>query len=421
MPGNLFTNYFLTEGIKATAEWRAYISDSTAFAAFRNGVRQRYDALSGSEGPNEAVTEQELIRPVLDLLGWADYLPQQGTTRNEDIPDYLLFTDAASKERAAGRANSEERFRDAIVVEESKRFGLSLDARDRDDGRQSRTPHGQILRYLSTADIESESRIRWGFLTNGGLWRLYDYRARPRATGYFEADLGEMLESGGEDGLRLFYLLFRRDSFTPQQGATTSFLEAALAQGRRYEEKVAQDLSSVVFERVFPKLVQALADGTGEDLSRVRHAALILLYRLLFVLYAEDRGLLPVNDPRYEDYGLRKPVRDHVAHRMQGLKKASPLSVGLDPDIRVGRDVVGGLHDIPEPAQPTTYVCKLRLDGLQPPTLFADQAFQLFGNDLRQFVVEAFGEDAVANPPDDQLLEATGVEPGGIAATFAPL
>ncbi len=318
MPGNLFTNYFLTEGIKATAEWRASISDSTAFAVFRDGVGQCYDALSDSEGPNEAVTEQELIRPVLELLGWADYLPQQGTTRNEDIPDYLLFTDAVSKERAAGRTNPEERFRDAIVVEESKRFGLSLDARDRDAGRQSKTPHGQILRYLSTADIELESRIRWGFLTNGGLWRLYDYRARPRATGYFEVDLGEMLESGGEDGLRLFYLLFRRDSFTPQQGATTSFLEAALAQGRRYEEEVAQDLSSVVFERVFPKLVQALADATGDDLSRVRHAALILLYRLLFVLYAEDRGLLPVNDPRYEDYGLRKPVRDHVAHRMQG-------------------------------------------------------------------------------------------------------
>ena len=156
MPGNLFTNYFQTEGIKATAEWRTSISDSTAFAAFREGIRQRYDALSGSGGPNEAVTEQELIRPVLELLGWADYLPQQGATRNEDIPDYLLFTDAASKERAAGRTIPEDRFRDAIVVEESKRFGLSLDARDRDTGRQSRTPHGQILRYLSTADIESE-------------------------------------------------------------------------------------------------------------------------------------------------------------------------------------------------------------------------------------------------------------------------
>ena len=48
----------------------------------------------------------------------------------------------------------------------------------------------------------------------------------------------------------------------------------------------------------------------------MRQAALIFLYRLLFVLYAEDRGLLPVNDTRYDDYGLRKPVRDDVADRM---------------------------------------------------------------------------------------------------------
>ena len=48
----------------------------------------------------------------------------------------------------------------------------------------------------------------------------------------------------------------------------------------------------------------------------MRQAALIFLYRLLFVLYAEDRGLLPVNDLRYDDYGLRKPVRDDVADRM---------------------------------------------------------------------------------------------------------
>ena len=47
----------------------------------------------------------------------------------------------------------------------------------------------------------------------------------------------------------------------------------------------------------------------------IREAALIFLYRLLFVLYAEDRGLLPVNDAAYDDYGLRKRVRDDVARR----------------------------------------------------------------------------------------------------------
>ena len=80
---------------------------------------------------------------------------------------------------------------------------------------------------------------------------------------------------------------------------------------------MAQDLSSVVFERAFPTLVGALADASGASLADVRHAALIFLYRLLFVLYAEDRGLLPVNDSRYDDYGLRKRVRDDVARRMR--------------------------------------------------------------------------------------------------------
>ena len=240
-----------------------------------DGVRQRYNTLSQTTAPNEAVTEQELIHPVLELLGWADYLPQQGAAGNEDIPDLLLFADAGSKTRAAARSNANERYRDAVVVEESKRFRLPLDTRDASSSNRSRTPHGQILRYLSTAETVSENRIRWGILTNGGVWRLYDYRARPRATAYFEADLGKMLESGDEDGLRLFYLLFRRDSVTPQQGATTSFLETALAEGRRYEEKVAKDLSSVVFERVFPKLVEALASASGAELSDVRHGALI--------------------------------------------------------------------------------------------------------------------------------------------------
>ena len=263
------------------------------------------------------MTEQDLIRPVLELLGWADYLPQQGAAGHEDVPDHLLFADAASKARATGRGNSDDRFQDALVVQESKRFGLALDQRDRTDGLRGGTPHGQMLRYLTSADVASEGRIRFGILTNGSVWRLYDRRARPRASGFFEIDVADVLRPGNEDALRTFLLLFGRASFTVQGTATRTFLEAALAEGRRYEESVAQDLSSVVFERVFPRLVAAIADAAGADsLTDVRAAALIFLYRVLFVLYAEDRGLLPVNDARYDDYGLRKRVREDVARRM---------------------------------------------------------------------------------------------------------
>ena len=316
MTGQLFTHYFLTDGIKTTPQWQASLDDPEAFAAFRKELTQRYETLTRSADPNEAVTEQDLIRPVLELLGWTDYLPQQGTAGQEDIPDHLLFADAGSKERATAERNAGARARYATAVEESKRFGLSLDERDKETGFHARSPHSQILRYLATAEIESESRVRWGILTNGGVWRLYDYRARPRASGYFEADLADLLAPGNEDGLRLFHLLFRRSSFTPQEGAPDSFLETALTEGRRYEEQVAHDLSGVVFESVFPQLVQALADESRACLPEVHKAALIFLYRLLFVLYAEDRGLLPVNDARYDDYGLRKRVRDDVARRM---------------------------------------------------------------------------------------------------------
>ena len=316
MAGQLFTYYFLTEGIQATSEWRASTARPEAFAGFRSDLLDRYQALSGFQDPNEAVTEQELIRPVLELLGWTDYLPQQGIARNEDIPDLLLFPDTQSKGQAAARAKPDERYLDASVIEESKRLDIPLDIRDQSDTAKAGTPHGQILRYLSTADSVADGRIRWGILTNGRVWRLYDQLSRPRASGYFEADLAQLLQPGNKHDLRVFYLLFRRDSFTLKEGSTTTFLEQALAEGKRYEEQVAQDLSGVVFERAFPRLVEALANASGATLPQVRQAALIFLYRLLFVLYAEDRDLLPVNDSRYDDYGLRKRVRDEVARRM---------------------------------------------------------------------------------------------------------
>ena len=60
----------------------------------------------------------------------------------------------------------------------------------------------------------------------------------------------------------------------------------------------------------------------------MREASLVLLYRLLFLLYAEDRSLLPVRDSRYDDYALREKVRGDVGRRMDAndvfSKSAAP-------------------------------------------------------------------------------------------------
>ena len=120
-------------------------------------------------------------------------------------------------------------------------------------------------------------------------------------------------------------------------------MEDALAEGRRYEQQVAQDLSTVVFESAFPNLVKALVDAGDADLAQVRQAALVLLYRLLFVLYAEDRGLLPVNDSRYDDYGLRRRVRDDIARRTaQGDAFSAHATSYYDHVITLGKLIDAG-------------------------------------------------------------------------------
>ena len=321
MPGQLFTNYFLEEGILHTDAWQESLSQPSDFDSFRAQALALLQNAANFHTINEASTEQELIRPLFELLGWVDYLPQQGSDHNEDIPDHLLFGDAESKDRAFAKP-SPNRYPDALVVAESKRFNRPLDAR----GKTS-SPHGQILRYLATADINSDGRIRWGILTNGRVWRLYDRRALPRASGYYEVDLEAAFHADDDfHALRTFRLLFGRPAFSPQHGAQTSFLEDAIAEGRRYEEQVANDLSGIVFDEVYPALIRALADKSGAELENVRQSALIFLYRLLFLLYAEDRDLLPVNDSRYDDYGLRKSVRDDIDKRMSARDTFSTIA-----------------------------------------------------------------------------------------------
>ena len=326
MPGQLFTNYFLEEGIRHTPAWQESLSHPADFETFRAHAQTLIDNAAGIHNINEASTEQELIRPFFELLGWTDYLPQQGSGHNEDIPDHLLFGDADSKDRAAAKP-APQRYPDALAVAESKRLNRPLDTRGK-----TGSPHGQILRYLATADIASDGRIRWGILTNGRIWRLYDRRALPRASGYYEVDLETALQAG--DGLRAFRLLFGRPAFSPQHGAQTSFLEDAIAEGRRYEEQVASDLSGAVFDEVYPALIRALAEASGAALDDVRQAALIFLYRLLFLLYAEDRDLLPVNDSRYDDYGLRKSVRDDIDKRIAAGDTFSGFASRYDDHIR---------------------------------------------------------------------------------------
>ena len=333
MPSELFSDYFLNEGIQATDGWRDTADSPGRFKTFVDAIQSIFAQTATFVDPNEATTEQELIVPILNALGWNDHLPQRSSTGKDNIPDLLLYLDSDAKERAQSSVDPRDAYRNATVVQENKRQGVRLDERDQSERGGTSSPHRQILRYLTNAEIESDGAIRWGILTNGDVWRLYDYRTRPRETSYYEFDLASTVKNptttDGQDELRMFWLIFGRDSYARRHGATRSFLEACQHEAKTFEERVAQDISAVVFETVFPDLIAALSSASEKHPSEVREPALILLYRLLFLLFAEDRGLLPVNHHAYQTYSMRRFFRDHGPSDSPAFKFGSTLSNDL--------------------------------------------------------------------------------------------
>ena len=144
------------------------------------------------------------------------------------------------------------------------------------------TPASQILRYLALAEPASGGGVRWGLLTNGRTWRLYWHGARSRAEGFVGFDLPAILDgvarsdAAATDQFRTFLLLFRRAAFDPTGPSGATFLDTALAEGRRYEERITAALSDAVFKRVFRPLVQTIA---AHDPQR-KDALFFLLYGL---------------------------------------------------------------------------------------------------------------------------------------------
>jgi hypothetical protein len=326
--GSLFTSDFFTQSITANADWRQL--DDAAIDRLFSDLAAIFERFPTGQSPNETRTEDDLIWPILSRLGWDQYMRQQNLTvkGREDVPDGLLFADAAAKRQADTFIEEYKRYALGIAIVESKRWKRPLDRRSSQRGEEL-APSTQMLRYLRRVDDITTGNLRWGILTNGGRWRLYYAGARSVSEQFFEIDLAALLDIEGQGdllaprsledkrhALRVFSLIFRREAFLPSPTDQRTFHQRAIDEGKFYEERVANDLSDLVFTQLYPLLARSIAAADEKaSLEDVRQAALILLYRLLFILYAEDRDLLPVNDERYDNYGLRDNVRIAIGDR----------------------------------------------------------------------------------------------------------
>jgi Eco57I restriction-modification methylase len=326
--GGLFSADFLQDSIRRMPDWVAV--DANSVDRLASELRQIYERFPIAAASNESRTEDDLIWPVLKCLGWTASLRRQylASRRREDVPDGLLFKDEGAKDEANRFLDEWKRYQFGLAIVESKRWDRPLDRRSGRPGEET-TPSTQMLRYLRRVEDLTAGKLRWGILTNGARWRLCHHGARSVSEQFFELNLARVLDIPGHDEgllalnadqrrhwLKVFLVIFARDAFLVTPSDERTFHQRALQEGQFHEERVAKSLSNLVFDRVFPELAGAIASAApSASLQDVHEAALVLLYRLLFILYAEDRGLLPIRDSRYDEYGLRDRVRRDIGNR----------------------------------------------------------------------------------------------------------
>lgn len=284
----LFSQHFLEHRLPAWPDFEAVETDRL-HAALRELWQRESQALVGA---NEGETEERLVRPVLRALGHSFqlFLEIPGTGKT---PDYFLYASEAERAQAE-QLEPRARIERAIAVADAKRFDLPLDRRS-----PLGDPVAQIRDYMLLA------QRGFGILTNGRVWRLYARESALVERACHEVDLGALLDDGESDQLRYFAAFFGAQAFVPGPDGRT-FLERALDDSELHAVEVSDRLEQAVFAAL-----PAIATGLLGDEPRTREAlesafanALVFLYRTLFCLFAEARGLLPVSNPDYRRYSI---------------------------------------------------------------------------------------------------------------------
>ena len=337
----LFSDYYLNERLPELTEWRERPED--AYHRLRDLLPRLRQQANTDDG---GTTDQPPVESTFEALGFNAVKAAGG-----DAPDYRLFDpDNPEKPVAVCLAYSWNRY---------------LDGRDeaRDAQTPDENPGARVVTVLESGEAP------WAVVTNGKLWRLYSARTHSRSTNYYEIDLDETLAMADpNEAFRYFWLFFRLNAFVTReihrdgQAVELSFLDRLLDESESYAKGLGERLKERVFEQVFPHFatgfIEHLKGQVGlagphqtsllpisEQLSlkrepdeafrrQVFNGTLTLLYRLLFLLYAESRDLLPVKEVRgYWEQSLTKlkadiaekagPIGDAVPDQMRKAYRAS--------------------------------------------------------------------------------------------------
>jgi hypothetical protein len=185
-------------------------------------------------------------------------------------------------------------------------LGLALDKPEESTGTWKYPPTAKFERLLR------HSGIPIGLLGNGSELRLV-YAPPTESTSHLTFRFADMAESAGRPVLAAFELLLgARRTYEAAEAFT---LEGLLRESRRRQADVTKDLAAQVFEAIEillegfesaalrePDNAEWLQAALEAPHDHLYQGVLSVVLRLVFLLYAEDQGLMPVGHPVYAQH-----------------------------------------------------------------------------------------------------------------------
>ena len=200
--------------------------------------------------------------------------------------------------------------------------------------RESESPEAGTARFnslspvsyaLAKADAEN---LPWVVLVQGNRLRLYSTAIdagvgrRGRTETYIECQPSLL----SNEHLPYLWLLYSAEAL-----ATGGSLSQILADSQRFAGDLAERLRERIYDHVVPELARGIAAARNietpspEDLDRTYEMALTVLFRLLFIAYAEDRDLLPY---RFNEAYKRRSLKQKAQELAECVAKGTPIAEG---------------------------------------------------------------------------------------------
>ena len=202
-------------------------------------------------------------------------------------------------------------------------------------GRLEVSAHGRMERLLRQTGVPA------GLLCNGRSLRLVS-APRGESSGWLDVHVADMVTTAGRPIVAALRLLLSQTRLLSLP--RDKRFAALLADSRRFQNEVSERLAEQVLHALYELLrgIQAADDTSKGELLRaplaerpddIYHALLTVILRLVFLLYAEERDLLPGGETFARHYslaGLYERLREdaalHPRHAEPALRRLGAAS-----------------------------------------------------------------------------------------------